>query len=683
MEDSTLNVTVRSVLYPRDAFSGVTAWCKFTTNMGTCCGKLPFYPQNGMQLRLTGGWGAWHGQKQFEFHRVEHDAPKDGCELLKYVGSLAQGIGPKAVDAIYAQFGDDWAAHIDELPPKQSVPLRKAYDGVMANAEYAKCLKLLLSHGGSPRIADAGVHKWGKYACATIEANPYELTTLDGIGFKTADAIAERFGIGKRDLRRGMAAVDFAISETMSQSGDSVIEREAAYDVIKGLDVPQDVASLALAKLVSSGRIEFVGEDMVTTSAVIRQEGEIGRYIADNAGSSLQHYEIPAEANGIRFTEKQKKAIENSLNRTGLTVINGGAGCGKTTIIKEIADQLDLGYEQYSICAFAGKAAARVREATGHDASTIHSLLGAMGEGMVFSSGSLEGETVIVDEASMVPSALLYEICKRNPKRLILVGDEGQLAPVGIGQPFHDVIANLPQLCVTLDVCHRAKGSILKAGNFVRNGRSPITETAGGEEFRVEKVADAKDAEERILAKVKDGTVDFEQDCVIIPRNGEGEDPMPCTVKSFNEKIQAAVNPHGEGERFAVGDRVMCVKNFAKSDIWNGTTGWIRRIDIDGKPYFESDEDGHEVALGKDMQKHIVPAWAVTIHKSQGSQYRNVYIACLKRDEVRLFDRQMLYTAITRAKKGCFVWTDEGLDRAVNSVKRRKTYLQIAMKGGD
>ena len=83
------------------------------------------------------------------------------------------------------------------------------------------------------------------------------------------------------------------------------------------------------------------------------------------------------------------------------------------------------------------------------------------------------------------------------------------------------------------------------------------------------------------------------------------------------------------------------------------------------------------------MQKHIVPAWAVTIHKSQGSQYRNVYIACLKRDEVRLFDRQMLYTAITRAKKGCFVWTDEGLDRAVNSVKRRKTYLQIAMKGGD
>lgn len=670
-----LNVTVRSCLYPREEFKGITAWCKFTTNCGSCCGRLPFYPKEGMHLRLSGEWGVWHGFKNFNFTRAEYDAPKGGRELLEYVGKQAKGVGEKAVEAIYRQFGDDWESHIEELPAKWAIPLRQAYDAVKANKEFGDCLRLLLTHGGSPRIAEKAVHKWGGNACASIEANPYILAELDGVGFKTADMVAEKFGITKRDLRRGIAAVDYAISEAMSANGDSVVERDKIYEVIRNLDVPDEVAALAVAKISASGRIVFVGDNYLTTKTIVAQEGAIGEYLTK---TDCRCEELEVADIGIELTETQVKAVRQSVSSKGLTIVNGGAGTGKTTIIKAIAETLRQRYESVSICAFAGKAAARVREATGFPATTIHSLLGYTGEGGIFTTGTLAGETIICDEASMIPSTLLYEIVKRNPHRLILVGDEAQLPPVGIGSPFHDIVSAMPQLAVRLDFCHRARGAILSAGDAVRQGRVPKAESRLGEIFAVSQARDALCVENEIIALIKQGDIDFREDCVIIPRNGEGEDPMPCTVKSLNEKIQSVVNPH-EG-KFWIGDKVMCVKNFPKYDIWNGTTGWIARVDIDGVPYFQSDEDGHEVRLDKEVCKHIVPAWAVTIHKSQGSQYRKVFCAVLKRD-VRMFDRSMLYTAITRARKGCLIYCDDGLDRTVNAVNKRNTYLQKLIKG--
>lgn len=674
-----INCTVRSCLYPREAFSGVTQWCKATTTIGTICGRLPFYPTAGMKLRLEGHWGAWHGQKQFEFVRAVYEPPKDGVELLKYVASQAQGVGPKAVEAIYAQFGDDWTEHIDELRPNWAIPLRRAYDSVQANGQFANVLRLLLTKGGTPRIAEMAVHKWGKNAAATIENNPYALAEIDGIGFKTADAIAERFGIGKRDLRRAIAAVDYAVSEAMSASGDSVVQRDAVYEMITALNVPREIASLAVAKLVGNGRIVFIGEDYLTSSSVEKYEGEIGKYLVEHTERMVDDFKPVTEIGGMKLTEKQAEAVYKAVNSLGVSVINGGAGTGKTTTIQALGETLDSMGERFDICAFAGKAASRIREATGFPASTIHSLLGYTGEGGGFKLGRLDGTTVIIDEASMVPSALLYEIAKREPRRLILVGDEAQLPPVGIGSPFHDIISGLPDLCVKLDVCHRASGAILIAGDKVRKGFTPGTQRQGGETFVAERLKDAETIEEKIVELIKAGKIDFKSDCVIIPRNGEGEAPMPCTVKSLNEKIQAFVNPHGEGEKFKVGDKMMCVKNFPKDDIWNGTSGWITRVDCDGTPYFKSDETGDETRLTKDQQKHFVPAWAVTIHKSQGSQYTSVLIACLKRDTPRMFDRAMMYTAITRAKKNCVIYCDDGLDRAVNAVHKRNTYLQIVM----
>jgi hypothetical protein len=369
----------------------------------------------------------------------------------------------------------------------------------------------------------------------------------------------------------------------------------------------------------------------------------------------------------------------------GLFLLGDFTVTHNTTIIKAICRMLEQRGCSVDLCAFAGKAAARLREATGHRASTIHSMLMYGGDGLGFTAGNLHGRTVIVDEASMVPSALLYEITKRDPERLILVGDQAQLQPVGIGSPFHDVIDTLPTVVHTLTTCYRNKEAVFAAAAKIRNGEMPSEGKSAREEFAVRRFDSPEAVHAFIEEAVKAGEIDFDQDLVLSPRNGEGEEPAAATVKSLNAGIQAIENPHEDGVKFAPEDRVMCTKNFPKLDIWNGTTGWITRVDRDGKPFFlpdDADSEYDEIRLGeKEQQQAIAPAWCLTVHKAQGSQYRDVYVVCLRRDAARLFDRSMLYTAVTRAKRKCVLLTDDGIDRIIGAVRRRRTYLQLLFKG--
>ena len=312
-------------------------------------------------------------------------------------------------------------------------------------------------------------------------------------------------------------------------------------------------------------------------------------------------------------------------------------------------------------------------------------MLGYQGDGVGFMAGNLHGRTVILDEASMVPSSLLYEITKRDPERLILVGDQAQLQPVGIGSPFHDIIDTLPKVVHTLTTCYRNKEAVFAAAAKIRDGEMPEEGKSRNEEFSVRRFKDADEVQAFIEETVKADTIDFDEDLVLSPRNGEGESPASATVKSLNAAIQEIENPHEDGVKFLADDRVMCVKNFPKLDIWNGTTGWITRVDYGGKPYFlpdGSESEYDEIRLGeKEQQQAITPAWCLTIHKSQGSQYRDVYVVCLRRDAGRLFDRSMLYTAVTRAKRKCVLLTDDGIDRIIGTVRRRRTYLQLLFNG--
>jgi len=379
------------------------------------------------------------------------------------------------------------------------------------------------------------------------------------------------------------------------------------------------------------------------------------------------------------------------------SIVNGGAGCGKTTIIKEITEELRKANQTFALCAPTGKAAARLKEATNIHAATVHSLLGY--DGTMYREPPFPDKTIIIDESSMMDSCLLAEVVKRKPRRLILVGDQAQLTPVGAGQPFHDIIDYYPERVRTLTTCYRATEAVFKASSAIRRGEMPLLhDKSENEVWDVYDSGEAEITERMILEWVKKGVFDFETDIILAPKNGEknretGEYP-PCTVNRLNAEIIKIVNPRREGEtrKFLPGDRVINTKNNPDKDIWNGTTGTVHAIDIDGGMWLrldipivdvEKSAAGGEavykdkVLLTRDEQGKLSHAYALTVHKSQGSQYRQVCFVCLMRDKFTL-NRALIYTAVTRTKQRCIVVGQvSALASSMQCERKKQTVIQL------
>lgn len=381
--------------------------------------------------------------------------------------------------------------------------------------------------------------------------------------------------------------------------------------------------------------------------------------------------------------ESQLNAVENACNRR-LSIVTGGAGTGKTTIIKEIAKRLSKEGEEVELCALAGKAAARMREATGIPASTIHRLLEFRGTG--FARKTLRKSTIIVDEASMVNSLIMAEIVNRNPRRLVLVGDDAQLPPVGAGQPFHDLIRICPQIVSTLTTCYRATEAIFKAALAIRNGIHPMgKDETEQEKWAMVQTGDPKQTHKIILDMVRRGDLDFQQDIILAPRN-EGEDVAIESLNSDIIEIVRNTTPSTKKSKWCPGDRVINLKNNSELDIWNGTTGTVLSVHNNGDIWLETDfpvRDANNDLVSEIMvpqsfvSVNFKPAYALTVHKSQGSQYRKVVVIAQQRDAYSLLSRSLIYTAVTRAKKECLV---VGELRAFFDAIRRETRTQTVMQ---
>jgi len=380
----------------------------------------------------------------------------------------------------------------------------------------------------------------------------------------------------------------------------------------------------------------------------------------------------------MKLDPTQTDAIDHAVDGPRLAIITGSAGTGKTTIIAQIAQRV----RSPLLCAFAGKAAARLREATGHSASTIHRALGFDGES--FTVKSLRGRSVIVDEASMVSADIMAAIVRREPDRLILVGDEAQLPPVGHGQPFHDLITTRPALVYSLSICWRQSEAVYRAATAIRNGAAPERiEESTSERWEMRSTGSAEDTHAAVLQMVRDGDIDFERgtDVVLCPRNGDGPD-TPCSVRGLNASIVAIVNPRdGDDATLQPRDRVINTKNTPDLDIWNGTTGTVHSVDQDGHVTIELDTatgDGETmVRLTKKQARALQLAYALSVHKSQGSQYRRVIFTALERDAWMLLSRSLLYTAVTRTKEECLViGQSSAVARAIDSVQGKRTVMQ-------
>ena len=393
----------------------------------------------------------------------------------------------------------------------------------------------------------------------------------------------------------------------------------------------------------------------------------------------------------MQLDETQLKAVGHAAS-SKFSVITGGAGTGKTTIIKQINEHLKANRQKVEMCAPSGKAAARLKEATKHDASTIHRMLGS--NGTQFMRETLKGVCVIVDESSMVDSELMAEIIKRAPEKLILVGDAAQLSPVGKGQPFHDIIALRPDVVVQLTKCYRNSEAVFKAATAIRNGHQVLDrDESENEKWTILNTGDDEATHTAIIAQVKAGFFDFTQDIILCPKNGKAD--ISATVESLNEDIAAIVNPRQAHERFVIGDRVMNTKNLADKDIWNGTTGTIHAIETTGAIWITLDEpiiDWRQstanetvykdtVQLSKKEIQNLKLAYALSVHKSQGSQYRKVCFVCLGRDSHALLTRSLIYTAVTRTREQCIVVGESYAFRAgCQTVTQKTTILQELAK---
>ena len=378
----------------------------------------------------------------------------------------------------------------------------------------------------------------------------------------------------------------------------------------------------------------------------------------------------------IVLNEDQLLAVKRAKEER-LSVISGGAGTGKTTLIKEVAKACPGAL----LGAPTGKAAARLREATGMDSATIHRLLGWNGSSFQVKNLS---RPVIIDEASMVEASLLAALVRCNPPKLVLIGDNYQLFPVGAGAPFHDLFDLRPDLRTHLKICYRSSAAVCQAGNSIRNGDWPgDNQASGGETFKFIPCAGAEAAHKIALDLASASDWEPSKDVLISPTNGamdaEGE-ATKATVLGLNDDLKDILNQCERTSKFMDGDRIICGKNFSESDVWNGTTGTVTGVDNDGRLWVETDMptmNGSQVLFKKEMVKASAHAWALTIHKSQGSQYRKVVITILNRDQL-MMTRQLLYTAVTRAQKECVIIGERyAVNKALASLNQRNTIMRL------
>ena len=379
----------------------------------------------------------------------------------------------------------------------------------------------------------------------------------------------------------------------------------------------------------------------------------------------------------MQWDTSQQEAIRRAMLGEDV-IITGGAGTGKTTLIGEIAKQLN---GQVHIYAPTGKAAARLKEATGYFACTVHRGLGWDGE--EFRNGDRFIHPVIIDEASMMDSWLLSKVIEKNPIQLILVGDAAQLPPVSRGQPFHDLVHLKPEKVCYLQVCHRNQSSVHKAANLIRDGKiPPKQEKAGGESWAMLETGNGKLTEDKIIQWVQAGAIDPFRDIVVAARYGADETD-DGNIISLNRKMLDILNPHSDGRQWEINDRVLCCKNFAKKDLWNGDIGTVTSVDVDGNIWVNLDrsrEGSQQVLCESEEKKQLKLAYCLSVHKAQGSQFRRVIVVCLKKNW-QMMDRSLIYTAVTRAQEGCVVCGElKAFYGGIQKMPERTTVLQQLLK---
>jgi exodeoxyribonuclease V alpha subunit len=561
----------------------------------------------------------------------------------------------------------------------------------------------LHSHGVGTARAVRIFKTYGADAIQVMTENPYRLARdIRGIGFKTADAIAMKLGIEKTAMMRVRAGISYALTEAMDEGHCGLPTDELVPLGEKLLEVPQELVRTALDLELHEGSViaERVGDTpCVFLAGLHRAERTIADRLMRLANGTLPWPRIDPDKAlpwverqiGLSLAESQIAAIRLAL-KSKVMVMTGGPGVGKTTIVRGILRILAAKGTDLLLCAPTGRAAKRMTEATGFEAKTIHRLLEVdpRSGGFKRAEGNpLDCDLLVVDEASMVDVMLMQALLRAvpNPAALLIVGDIDQLPSVGPGQVLADIISSGAAPVVRLTEVFRqaARSRIITSAHRINEGAMPDLSPPGTEsDFYFVQADDPETAVGRIVELAKTripkrfGLDPIRDIQVLCPMNRGGGG-----ARSLNIELQSALNPPGDrkvdrfGWTFAPGDKVMQIENDYDKEVYNGDIGTIDKLEPDAGELVVS-FDGRSVAYGFGELDMLVPAYATTIHKSQGSEYPAVIIPVLTQHYAML-QRNLLYTGVTRGKRlVVLVGQKKAVAIAVRNVSGRRRWSKLA-----
>ena len=673
-------------------------------NLVTLTGSLLDVPV-GSVLLVDGDWRVdpKYGQ-QFVAQSWTEVMPATLYGIEKYLGSgLVKGIGPAYAKAIVRRFGMDTIDVIEndierllEVPRLGKKRMEKIRDSWEKQKDIKEVMVFLQGHGVSTAFAAKIYRKYEKESIAKVKENPYQLADdIWGIGFKTADSIASKMGYGKNDPRRCRSGILYALNE-LAEEGHVYAEPEQLVEAAtKLLEAEETPVCKALASMMEAKDV-IADNDVVYLPPFYHAENGLAKRLQSLlADTTLSNSDIAAEpeaeygvkSGGIVYDEVQQAAIQKALD-SKVMVLTGGPGTGKTTTTQGIIAAFKARHMSILLAAPTGRAAKRMTEATGMEAKTIHRLLeyNPMDGYKRNDENPLEGDALIVDECSMIDILLFYNLMKAIPSnmRLILVGDIDQLPSVGAGNVLRDIIDSqqIPVVRLTRIFRQAQSSRIVMNAHAINAGQFPNIKNGLDSDFFFINQEDADEMVKLIIGLVRDR---LPKKYGYPPKEIQVLTPMQrgtAGAGNLNIELQNALNPTDPslargGYTFRQGDKVMQIRNNYDKNVFNGDIGYITAVDTNERTLTVT-FDSRLVEYDITELDEIVLAYAVTIHKSQGSEFPVVVMPVTMKHFVML-QRNLIYTGITRAKKICvLVGTTKALAYAIkqNTVSKRNTKLK-------
>lgn len=703
--------TIESIVY-RSEETGYTV-CKVnipgTGEPVVVVGNCPvIWPGEDIRAR-----GEWTRHKQFGLQLKAETlisippASRKGIEKFLASGRI-RGVGKTTAKNIVDAFGTDAlrviekeSQRLEEVPGIGKSKRQMIKESWIENKGVRDIMVFLHSHGVGNAQAMRIYKQYGNEAVSLIRENPYRLCReVWGIGFKSADSIAMSLGVPQDSEMRAMAGLIYTL-QTLAEEGHCFAPARDLLDhTSTALNIPVQVVENALeAEVKRDGLVNAGGN--IYIPELYQSEINTARNISRLLKSTPSFEDIAfakaipwASAKAqIDFAEKQKEALQMVLTQK-VSIITGGPGVGKTTIIRALVDIFRKRNLRVAMCAPTGRAAKRMEEATGQAASTIHRLLKYLPHLNRFdhdASNPLEHDVFIVDEVSMIDINLMHSFLNALPDYawLVLVGDVDQLPSVGPGNVLRDLIDSNLMPCTKLDIIFRQQsgGNIVTNAHRINNGEGlEINNEDELSDMYFFPVNDPDQAISTTINLIKRISEKFEFDPmtevqILTPmrKNQLGAD-------NLNVVIQGVLNPHGPslhrfGKEYRTGDRVMQIRNNYDKEVYNGDIGLIKHVDTEAHT-LTVDFDSFLVNYEQQEIDELVHAYACSIHKSQGSEYPAVIIL-VTTQHFKLLQRNLIYTAITRGKRlVCIVGSKKALWIAIrnNQISRRRTGLKEALQ---